>query len=271
MLQDSFAAPIGDTRIYRFNPYPTGIKPFVPNIEGPHNEVGFDEAVSYVSDLSAYWAYSSLHYYRLSTKGNFGARVNSATRFDTTAVQYEIDAYPTLSKDAYAALNFAYANQSQILFASYQYRAEGYFTLPQQFELSLGQAGQIYPQFGDKKIFLYTGSFGKNFGNYFLWIRPYYYTPESNQFYEIGIRKTFSDPNNYVTLRINAGHLPDIGDLPPLDNLITLRQEGIALGGQLSLKYGIFLKGGVEYDHQVYPSNLIRNITTGNLSIFIRF
>jgi len=267
------AAPTTGSALVRSINYFAGIKPYSQLLvkDDLANEVGVDGALSYVSDLATYWTYSSLHYYRLTNKGTFGGRINSAHRFGSTAVQYQAEAYPVLYKGAYAALSIAYANSTQTLFASYQYRVEGYFPLPQNYEFSLGQGGQRFPRFGNQNIFLYTGSLGKYIGEYFVWARPFYYTPQSNFMYEVGLRRLFTDPNKYVSIRASSGHLPDIGDLPPLDNMITVSQSAIALGGQLPLKNNFFAKTDVSYAHQVYPSGLVRNISTLFLGVFVRF
>jgi YaiO family outer membrane protein len=238
---------------------------------GLSNELGIDGALSRVSDLSTYWKYSSLHYYRLTDKGTFGGRVNIANRFGTTALQYQAEAYPVLSNGAYAALSLAYANTTQTLFASYQYRVEGYFPLPRNFEFSLGQGGQLFPRFENDKIFLFTGSVGKYINNYFVWFRPIYYTPVKDLLYEIGVRRTFDDPNMYVAVKALAGHLPDIGDLPPLSSVITLSEKALEITGQFPLTNNYFLQADVSYQHQVYPAGLIRNIATGFLGVFVRF
>lgn len=253
--------------------YMTSIRPYQPVTYSSilANEVGVDGAVSYVSDLEAYWKYSSLHYYRNNQYGTFGGRINAANRFGTSALQYQAEAYPILFAGSYAALSLAYANTTQTLFPSYQYRAEGYFPLLKSYEFSLGQGGQMFPRFDNEKIFLYTGSLGKYMGNYFMWYRPYYFTPKSALLSEIGLRRSFEDPDTYVSARATLGHLPDIGDLPPNSNLVILSQNSLGLNAQFPLGCHVYGKADVSYAHQVYQTGLTRNITTGFLGIFVRF
>lgn len=253
--------------------YLTGLWPYNPQIgiTDLANEVGIDGAVSHVSDLSAYWTYGSLHYYRLTKTGTYGGRVNTAHRFGTTALQYQAEAYPEFANGMYAALVLGYANQTQTLFPSYQYRGELYMPLASGYEASLGQGGQFFPRFSNINIYLFTGSLGKYMGNYFLWLRPYYFTPQSNLLCEIGLRRTFDDPNTYISIRASSGHLPDIGDLPPLSNLVTLSETAIGVSGQFPIGNNYYLKPDISYEHQVYPSSHIRNIATAFLGIFVRF
>ena len=267
-----FSAASSGTNVVRTIEYPEVLAPniFENNEFVMSHQFGFDQAFSYVSDLESYWTYSSLYYYGTTARATLGARVNSSHRYSTTAVQYELQAYPKLFYGSYAAIDFSYANQSQTLFPGYQYRVEGYFNLWRQMEFSIGQGGSFFPQFSGNRFFMYTASLGKYSGNYFFWVRPYYYTPLSNQLYEIGIRKTFNDPNSYLSLVANVGHMPDIGNLPPLDNLITMQQKGVALSGQVPFNQYLFLKGTVSYDHQVYPAGLMRDITTAYLGVYIK-
>jgi YaiO family outer membrane protein len=224
--------------------YLTGLRPFNSQIvtTGLPNEVGLDGALAHVSDLSTYWTYSSIHYYRLTKSGTFGARVNSAHRFGTTAQQYQVEAYPVFSNKIYGAITLAYANQTQILFPSYQYRGELYFPLLPNYEMSLGQGGQFFPRLDNINIYLFTASLAKYMGDYYVWLRPYYFTPNTNLLCEVGVRKTFNDPNTFVSIRASTGRLPDIGDLPPFSSIVSARETAIGLNGQFPILYNIYLK-----------------------------
>lgn len=237
----------------------------------PHNELGFDQDTAYVSDLNAYWQYSSLHYYRLTNKGNFGGRVNYAHRYGTTGKQFQVELFPQFSNNIYANLILGYANTTQILFPNLQYRIDGYYNTANGIEWSLGQGGQKYMRFSNQKIFLYTASLGKYQGNYYMWLRPFFYTPKSTEYYEIGIRRYFSDANNYIGVVLGGGRLPDIGDLPPIDQMIIINQRSIGLIGQISMTKTIFLKLRGGYVKQLYPGGLKREISDGNIGIVWQF
>lgn len=220
----------------------------------PHNELGFDVDEAYVSDLTSYWNYSSVHYYRLMDAGKFGGHFNYAHRYGTTGKQFQLEAYPKITNNVYATLSFKYANTTQILFPNLQYTIEGYVDTTNGFEFSLGQSGEKFIRFNNQKIFDYTGTVGKYIGNSFVWFRPHHYTPKNTEFYEVGIRKYFSDADNYISFIIGAGKLPDIGDLPPLDQMIVINQKGIGFNGQFSLTKTVFLKYGAGYIKQRFPS-----------------
>lgn len=238
----------------------------------PHNEIGFDQDEAYVSDLQSYWQYSSLHYYRLTDKGNFGGRVNYAKRYGTTGIQYQLEAYPKLTSNSFATLTFAYANTTQILYPNLQYQVEGYIDVANGFEFSLGQGGKKYITFSNQNIWNYTGSIGKYFGNNFMWYRPSYSTPKATLFNEIGLIHYFSDDaKKYLSVKVSAGRLPDIGDVPPLDQMIVISQQGINIAGQLPLKKTLFLRLGAGYNRQDFPTGLIRRITDVSVGFVWQF
>lgn len=236
----------------------------------PHNEIGFDQDMAHVSDLNAYWQYNSLHYYRLTDVGNFGGRINYAHRYGTTGKQFQIELFPQFSDHIYANLILGYANTTQILFPNLQYRIDGYYNTTHGVELSLGQGGQKYLRFSNQKIFLYTGSLGKYQGNFYVWFRPYHYTPKSTEYYEVGVRRYFSDANNYVGAVIGAGKLPDIGDLPPIDQMIVINQKGIGINSQFSLSKSFFIKLAAGYVKQLYPNSINREITDVNIGLIMK-
>jgi len=166
-----------------------------------HNELGVSFNDAYVDDVNGYWTYSSAHYYRFTDEGTYGGRVNYATRYGTDAEQYQFEAYPKFQNDLhiqYIQMSFAYSNFSQILFPNYQYSFEPYFTLPHNFEISLGFRGLNSYGTG---IYTYTGSLAYYFGNNYAWFRPYIYAPDSAQFYEIGLRHYFSNPNTFISIK----------------------------------------------------------------------
>lgn len=240
----------------------------------PKNEIGFDQDEAYVSDLKHYWTYSSLHYYRLSGDGKWGGRINYSARYGTHAEQYQLEAYPRLTTNLNGAFTLAYSNTSQRLFPTIAYTLEGYYSYHPNFEFSLGQYGQRFVRFSNRQIFTYTGSVGYYYGQYFIWFRPSVYTPTSTEGNEIGITRYFENSANvanFITLRVSSGLLPDIGNLPPLDNIIKVHQDTIGVSGQYAVTKTVFLKGRLSYYHQNYPNNLLREITDGDVGVVVQY
>lgn len=237
-----------------------------------HNELGFDFNKAHISDLKTYWDYATLFYYRVNEYGKFGALINRLKKFGTTAEQYQLDVNPKITEQVYLALSIAESKKSQTNFPTTQYRLEGYFAAPNGIELSLGHGGRIYRNFSNQKLYFYTISAGLYFGNYFAWIRPTHHAPQSLMFYEAGLTRYFSDRYNYARVSINSGKLPDIGDLPPIDQLIVARQRpGINLGGQFAMMKCLYLRWGIGYAKVIYPNNLNRYICDAGLGLLWRF
>lgn len=218
----------------------------------PHNEIGLSTNEDYISDLKKYWTYSTFHYFRLTDRGNFGGRINYANRYGENAFQYQLEAYPKLSQDIYILLLASYAHSNQILYPTRQYRIEPYYNFAQHAEISFGYNKLMYDQFHNQEIKNFTGTLGYYLGNYFLWFRPSYYLTTQTNFLEFCLRKYFTTKNTNYTFKINMGKLPDIGDLPPLDQIVVMRQKGFSIDGQYALTKKVFIKGGVNYARQLY-------------------
>jgi YaiO family outer membrane protein len=247
------------------------------------NEVVFDFDKAHISDLKTYWTSGTLSYHYVDEYGRFGAAINRLKKFDTTENQYQIDLDPRINDWAYTKISFAEASRSQTNFPSRQYHLEAYFTVPnnlsypilditQGLEFSIGHGGKLYKNFGNQKLYTYTVSLGYEFDNCFAWFRPTYNTPNSLKFYEAGMTKYFEDQYNYVSLSVSTGRFPSIGDIIPLDQLVTAKQS---IGGNLSGQFGmtecLYLRWGFGYARIVYPYEINRYTYDGKIGLLWRF
>lgn len=162
-------------------------------------------------DNSAYekdpWQLAYIQYARKTPIGTVIGRVNYANRFGDNAMQIEADAYPKISENNYLYLNYGFSGAS--IFPDHRGGFEWNRSFPNAFEGSLG--GRILHFQGSKRVIIYTGSVGKYLGNYWFSLRPFV-TPGSDgtsvSTYLI-VRRYFSDPENYVGLRLGVGSSPD--------------------------------------------------------------
>lgn len=171
-------------------------------------------SISYTYDFFTNAAYNKdpwqLLYLQYGRKTGFGtviARMNYANRFEKKALQWEGDAYPKVGKNSYLYLNYGYSNFS--IFPDQRAGLEWHRSLPRSFEGSLG--GRLLHFQGSKRVIIYTGSIGKYMGSYWFSIRPYV-TPSADGTSistHLMARRYFSDPENYVGLKIGAGRSPD--------------------------------------------------------------
>ncbi len=152
------------------------------------------------------WQITALSYSRKTKLGSVIARVNLADRFGEKGFQYEMDAYPKLGENSYGYLNYGYAEKS--LFPKNRFGAEWYQNFPNAWEGSLGMR---LLGFKSSKVDIYTATFGKYIGNYWLSLRSFV-TPDSDGTSVSGlmlVRRYFTDAENYIGLRLGYGISPD--------------------------------------------------------------
>jgi len=177
--------------------------------------------------------------------GSVIGRVNLARRFGEAAEQYEIDAYPKITRRTYAYLNVGFAADS--FFPERRYGGELFWNLPKRFEASLGFRRL---EFENSDVTLYTGSLGYYQGNYYYSFRPYVArkpngTSRSGHFL---MRRWFGGREDYWTLRVGTGSTPD-ADLD-VSEVGRLRSSKIELSAQKVVRPGWILRGNAGYRDQ---------------------
>ncbi len=173
------------------------------------------------------WHLAALSYGRKTSFGTVIGRVNWAERFGSKGLQYETDAYPSISENNYAYLNFGYSNLS--IFPKFRAGAEWYHSFPKAFEGSLGTRALF---FTNSDTYMFTGTVGKYVGNYWISLRSFV-TPSSTGTSASGsiqARRYFSDPEDYIGLRLGYGISPDdrsYGD--GSSSYLTLKSQSIRM------------------------------------------
>lgn len=192
------------------------------------------------------WQLLYLQYARKTGFGTVIGRVNYANRFEKKAYQLEADAYPKIGENNYLYLNYGYSNFS--IFPAQRAGVEWNRSFPHSFEGSLG--GRLLHFEGSKRVIIYTGSVGKYMGNYWFSLRPFV-TPSSDgtsiSTYLI-TRRYFSDPENYVGLRLGAGTSPD--------------ERRLLLFGENQSAHLKSLSAKVDYNH-IFNGRWILNTAVG--------
>lgn len=150
---------------------------------------------------------TSLSYGHKTKFGKVIARVNMANRNGDTGFQYELDAYPKLGENNYGYLNYGYSSANS-LFPENRLGFEWYHSFPKAFEGSLGMRKLF---FSSSDVNIFTGYVGKYAGNYWFSLRSFV-TPGDNGTSVSGlllVRRYFSDPEDYVGVRLGTGFSPD--------------------------------------------------------------
>lgn len=176
------------------------------------------------------WQVLAVSYARKTKLGTVLARVNLAERYGNQGIQYEFDAYPTISENNYAYVNYGFSNST--VFPDHRIGAELYHSFPKAFEGSIGLRSLF---FGTSDVTIYTASVGKYISNYWVSLRSYV-TPGSDGTSVSGqfqVRRYFSNAENYLGLRLGYGVSPDenqnlVGDVVTITRL-NLKTQSVRL------------------------------------------
>jgi len=173
------------------------------------------------------WQITTLSYGRKTKFGSVIARINMANRFGNTGFQYELDAWPKISENNYGYLNYGFSQSA--VFPKNRFGMEWYHNFPKSFEGSIGMR-MLY--FSSSNVDIYTATLGKYFGNYWLSLRSFI-TPGTDGTSVSGLlqmRRYFSDPENYIGLRLGYGVSPDDNrNLIDSDQTLTLKTRSVRI------------------------------------------
>lgn len=163
--------------------------------------------VSYVSfsGTTDPWRLGSVSMSRRTARGSLIARVNYANRFATSGAQFEVDAYPRVSKNVYLYLNAGYSGAT--VFPEWRAGGEAFASLPGAWEASVGLR-QL--RFGGAPVTLLTGAVGKYVGNYWWSLRPYLRSKDNGLSASAGLtaRRYFEDGDHWVGAAASYGSSP---------------------------------------------------------------
>lgn len=153
------------------------------------------------------WHYVSAWVERRERNYSLLGRVNYAHRFNTSAVQFELDAYPLFSPKYYAYFNIGYSS-SETSFPEWRLGGELYANLPGAWEAS---GGFRYLTFATAEVRMLSGSVGKYYGNYWTSLRPTAAFDDGEVSYSLLLitRRYFADADNFVGGLIVYGNAPD--------------------------------------------------------------
>lgn len=164
------------------------------------------------------WHVSSFQVLRRNSWGSLIGKVNigdlvkegEALWSKEISKQFEIDAYPRISASNYMYLNYGYSPDN--LFPEHRAGAEFYQKLPAKFEAS---AGMRFLRFkgssSHKNVYIYTGSLGKYYRNYWFSLRGYF-TPKNSDVSRSVLfitRRYLRDAKQYIGLELGTGTSPD--------------------------------------------------------------
>lgn len=238
----------------------TGVKPSI--------YAAADYSYQSFQDGTDAWQLASLSIGRRSDWGSVIGRVNWADRFASTGTQVEVDAYPRLSKNAYAYLNVGYSGSS--IFPAWRSGGEVFVSLPSAWEASLGYR-QL--RFDGSPVTLLTGAVGKYVGNYWFSLRPYVRPKDNGTSASASLtaRRYYEDSDNYWGARIGYGSTPPDQGTPDALSLNRLHAFSAAVQGSGNLNPALLGTWSVGYDSEELTASHTRQSWTAALGIKVKF
>ncbi|MBP7497033.1 MAG: YaiO family outer membrane beta-barrel protein [Bacteroidales bacterium] len=201
----------------------------------------FDETNLFKANYLRNWNVYTLGYsHRFKKIGLVQFRGNLGTMNEDPQInkQFEINAYPSISKNNYLYLGYGYSPEDNH-FPRHYFGAELYQKLPKAFEASLGfRLLKFYGSEGVSNTLIFTGSIGKYIGNYWFSLRPYI-TPDANKLSEyklnristslyFTVRRYFATSDDYLSLTVGGGVSPT--KYTYFENLQHNRRMAVTLG-----------------------------------------
>jgi YaiO family outer membrane protein len=213
------------------------------------------------------WHLGSINLTRALPFGSIGGRLNIAQRFDKTAAQFEVDAYPNFRKGSYAYLNVG-VSSSEVIFPKFRFGGEYYHNLPSGFEAS---AGIRHLRFKSSDVTVFTGSVGKYYKNYWVSLRPYF-SPSSTGSSVSGyftIRRYFAEAENYLTVTVGSGSSPD--GKPTTLETYRFETRSINVDFRKRIHQGLYSVAYFGFENQEVSSGNCRNRFTAGIGVEKRF
>jgi len=201
------------------------------------------------------WQLASVEYSRLTGIGPIIGRASLANRFGNTGTQFELDAYPRLSKTFYAYLSGGYSNSS--VFPTYRAGFSLFAALPAAFEV---EAGFRMLDFGDP-TWIYVGSLSKYYKSFLFTLRSMTTPVNSSvsQAWQFNTRFYVGGADDYLSLGLGTGLSPD----NPRNNVLfnngqsySLKSNSISLAFQHSIKTSNIVVLRASFADQEYRQNV---------------
>ena len=202
--------------------------------------------------------YEPRHLLELEGKRKFGRnalilRFAGARRFGRDGLQLELDYYRKLNKLNYLYLNAGYSPSA--IFPNYRAGIEWYHRLPKNMDCSIGARYLLF-NLGDdslKHIFIFTGSLGKYYSNYWFGIRPFI-TPRGTGA-AISVlahaRRYLKNFDSHLTLTIGYGLTPENRVfLAENADFYQVKAARMGMNLQKEIRKNYFLLAGITIENQ---------------------
>jgi len=179
-------------------------------VSAAKNAIGVSyDYVSFDKQFSDPWHLVGLDYTRTTGIGSITGRINYANRFKNNGIQYELEAYPHISKTFYSYVNIGYSDSIGV-FPHWRGGFSLYANLPKSFE---GELGIRYLQFTGDPVFIYTAYLGKYYKSWLFSARTYVtpgtFTKTVSASYSVSARYYYGSADDVIGATFGYGISPD--------------------------------------------------------------
>jgi YaiO family outer membrane protein len=191
------------------HPEQTDVTKYYQDLKAEKTKNAIDVSYEYVYFDKRFddpWHYAAIDYTRNTGIGSITARLNYSNRFKTNALQGEIEAYPSITKDIYAYVGLA--GSADDIFPRFRFGTSLYYTLPKGFD---AETGFRYLDYNPTKTYIFVLAAGKYIGNYYINLKTYL-SPDVDEFshsYTLSVKYYLSDRFNVIGAQIGTGISPD--------------------------------------------------------------
>ncbi len=197
------------------------------------------------------WHFFSLDATYSAGWGTLTGRINYADRDygagGIQGTQFELESYPKFSKRLYAYLNAGYSSAQA--FPRYRLGGELFASLQKGWETS---AGLRYLEFSESRAFLFTGSLGKYFQNYWVSLRPYISSESGGSAFSglLWLRKYYRSADDFLGVVAGFGTAPM--DLNFAEDILRSSSYRIGLEIKKPLSRVLFFRGHIRFEREEY-------------------
>lgn len=211
------------------------------------------------------WQFAEFGLTRQTPIGSVTGRVEYARRFASDGVQFNVDAYPSITDGLYAYVSSGYSDSP--VHPKYRFGFSLYKTLPSAFEL---EGGIRYLDFGSSQTDIYTVSLTKYKGSYLFTARTYLVPSSDTVSRSINIvtRRYFGTADAYLSL--NAGYGTTPVDIEFSSDVDALDSWSVSVDGQYPLSDVWLMGGSAGFDSSEY-TNFVRERFSAKLNLSYRF
>lgn len=195
------------------------------------------------------WNFLELQLSRGTPYGSIIGRLQYANRFSTDGLQFNLDAYPSITNGLYAYISGGYSSYS--IYPDFRFGFSLYKSLPNSFEV---EGGIRYLKFSSSETSIYTLSLSKYLGNYLFTARTYR-VPSSagtSQSYNIMARRYFNTARTYIG--ISGGFGSASTTIQFAEDIRRLNSWSAGISGQFSVSSLVTIGGSMNYDSEEFPN-----------------